>query len=343
MLELQTIQFILNHKNMSSLLRRIKTSGDISLYCEILKLIKPFIKNNYVYYKDSNLLDNIQVNYGNYLNTIKDSISDQTFFSPSEVQEIIEKLIHSTFNSHLNWNILVDKKYMILSKRLIITVGDRIVTREKLFSLLYHELFVHLQRTVNSYTQNIYLETSEYIMFEEGLAKMMEKAVFQNITQNKSSYYPYIVVLHELGLNMKYILKISKILNYKQTRIEHLTKLLNNKKFSRFQPLRYPIGIQKVNYFSLCHNRSKLFDPILNSAMDKIISILFKYKFDPLNIVHINRLSNRNLLGFNKTETSKYKSFLQSKITLELNSLGAEINLQKFVLNRELALGQPIE
>jgi hypothetical protein len=335
-LPLKTKLFIANSELMKSLLKKIK--HDLQLKHEIEKVITPYLKNDYKYYSDNFLFDNLKNQYQYLLNDIEKNIpKNQTIFTPGEVIEIVKKILTFEFKNISKWEIKIGHKYRLNHAKLVMHIGDRKMKYEKLKSIIFHELAVHFYRAQKSYILANKLNLNGYLVFEEGLAKMFETIGSDHENKAKFKHRSIILFLIDIGLNDKFIQQIFDILKYSQSTQNKLLKKRDQKYKLKFNSLIYIICFQKVQYFSTKFADSQMTNPLLYSAFLKITKILMEYKFNPLNYSHIKGLNSLNILNLNSEELNHYKKFTNSKSTKNIDQLSRGISEHRFSPNLELS------
>jgi hypothetical protein len=207
------------------------------------------------------------------------------------------------------------------TKEVIIPIKSQSISQFK--AVLYHEVFIHALRQINSERLGLQSMLPDYIVFEEGLA-----SVVQSIVENKEtipfgkSNTPKLIALNQLGLDTDEILDLYsvKLKSDKQQKIlkNNAIRMLrggsgikNALGLNTIYPkdIAYSLGAQKVYRLVQIINDSET-NLELKNAISKIFEQLSSCKFDAMNQLHIRYLISRNILKFSPEESSAYLKFI---------------------------------
>jgi hypothetical protein len=319
-LSIDEIVFVVNSDLMDKLKEKIKS--DKILLIRINKLINKYSEYTCKYYSNNFLLKKLNTKYSDLIKIIDLSIpKNQENFTPLEVLEIVNNSILNSSYFNRKWSVIIGSKYKVIQKNSRIYIGDRIISSAKIKSILLHELFVHVYRSEKFYKISNDSKIDNYLVFEEGLAKMFETLNSKNENNPKFGLTPFLLVLSEIGLSVQDLEKIMDLLKFNKLKKMKFYKNKSTKSHTKFKTLNYFIGFQKLQYFSTNYEQSKFENEILYSAFDKITNILMEYKFSPLDFEHIRILISNNLLDLTNSEKIEYKIFTNLKETKKINNL----------------------
>lgn len=290
-----------------------KLQNNQELIIKIEKLCEPYKKSDFKYIENSKLFE-VLSHQEIIVNLLKYPIDQKLKYDFEEVSDIFQNIINTDIPDHQDWSIRFGYKFQVDKYRKMIFIAKRSLTYQKLKSLIYHEIGIHMCRQlVPTASPKI---NREYSVFEEGLAKMIE---ITNSCNQKKPYFnlsPFLLILKQLGLASEDLITIITKLKYSQ---EYYQKKIVHAANPKYRPLFYYLGYQKVMYFSYwietCDNKT------LSLAFEKIVAILLKYSFDPLLINDIQRLQSNGYLNFTKDENKAYSKFLKHRLVSRLNNM----------------------
>ncbi|MBC7472207.1 MAG: hypothetical protein H7196_03030 [candidate division SR1 bacterium] len=308
-----------------------------SLYSIIYEAIRPYLQPDYQYYSNGFLLNKIKNQYSSLLQNVELAVTpNQLVFSASEVVIIVEKIMSNYLDFQFKWNIKIGKKYRIIHKKCLIYIADREIKRDKLISILFHEIVVHVYRSKNYFSLTSLPKFNNYLVFEEGLAKILETVNEKKIeNQPRFSFLPILLLLSELGLSNSQISKIFNIISPGILIKNKYYTLIQKEYKKKYKCLSYLIGNQKVQYFSNSFEQSNLDNSILFHAFSKVCCIIMEYPINPLDLEHIKILIELNILSLKNKEFNEYKKFVENPITKKIEALSEGISEHEFLLNYE--------
>ena len=199
--------------------------------------------------------------------------------------------------------------------------------------LVYHELFVHLVRGLQSDLAGLLTPLPHYRAFEEGLGKTL-----QQLSQNKDTitteYYtqPLIITLGSIGLSfdeIKEFLFLTKNpgakrhLDRARRRTIQRRFMLNEIDYNilHYKDLSYGVGGLLLRLLCETYHTTDAADP-LHAALTKVFERILSAKFDPTNSAHITYLEEVDYLPLTPEESRAYHQYLT---TYDLRSVSRTI------------------
>jgi hypothetical protein len=203
------------------------------------------------------------------------------------------------------------------TREVIIPMKSRSITQFK--AVLYHEVFIHALRQINSERLGLQKMLPDYLVFEEGLASTVQSIVEgkEKISFGKS-IIPNLIALSQVGLEIDEIYKLYSVKltseNQQKTLKNNMirmlrggTGLVNDQGVNCIYPkdIAYSLGARKVyDLVSRLNNPSTNID--LKNAIEKVFDQLSCCKFDAFNQLHIRYLISHNIIEFTDNEKSRY-------------------------------------
>jgi hypothetical protein len=209
------------------------------------------------------------------------------------------------------------------TREVIIPAKSRSIAQFK--AVLYHEVFIHALRQINSERLGLQKMLPDYLVFEEGLASTLQSIVEGKDTISfGKTIIPNLIALSEIGLkideiydlySVKYTTdKQQKMLKNNMIRmLRGGTGVANKQGVNCIYPkdIAYSLGARKV--YDLVN---KLNDPEtdvdLKTAIEKVFSELSCCKFDAFNQLHIRYLISHDIIKFTESEKFTYLKMISS-------------------------------
>ena len=199
--------------------------------------------------------------------------------------------------------------------------------------LVYHELFVHLVRGLQSELHNLLTPLPHYRAFEEGLGKTLQQ-LSQDRETITTEYYtqPLIITLGSIGLTFEEI-KEFLFLTKNPGAKRHLDRARRRTIQRRFmldeidynvlhyKDLSYGVGGLLLRLLCETYHTTETTDP-LHSALTKVFERILTAKFDPTNSAHITYLEELGALPLTPEESRAYHQYLT---TYDLRSVSRTI------------------
>jgi hypothetical protein len=321
--------------NRKKTIRKIKALAinHPDFYEVIESRLQPYLDTDHLVYS----VTSSPYNYTSFWNIIQQTTDpyleginfEQDTFTYTETK----KLIHTIFNNiskclgvELSWTTKKQRSKLTFSvnqETKTISIPSKTHKTSRLIGLIYHEVFVHILRGINSEKLGLLSPLPNYRAFEEGLGKTLQQlASRKELIYTEFYTQPLIITLSSIGLDFDEITQFLFLTKNKNAK-QHLARAERRSIKRRFmldaidynilhyKDLSYGIGGLLVRKLAIKLQTEPNNTP-LHQAIFQITTNITLAKFDPTNMAHIAYMHEVGILSFTQEQSIAYSSFLAS-------------------------------